>query len=164
MKHCQFCGSQMEDDANFCSKCGLEQGVKPVQEVEIEKMPEAAVDPNAAPPLPETSYYDSGTTGTSTEALQSNNGLVWLILSIILTVCCCPFSFLQIITIVFAAISMSRYNQGDYEEAKRYSKIAMIIFFSVLGLMIIGIVVSFAFTGAMFPWYGSDIFEQFDFT
>lgn len=159
MKYCQYCGSQLEDDARFCSKCGLEHGeAKKEDPVQVDPVIVDPIDLNATPPMPD-SQIPQQETYTGFQETPPNNGLVWLILSIVMTLCCC--NVLQVVTIVFAAISMSRHNQGDYEEAKRYSKIAMIIFFSLLALSIIASIVMYAVTGSLTPEFFNEIYEQY---
>ena len=40
MKYCSNCGNQLEDDAKFCSVCGMQQGQTPTPEekTEIEQL------------------------------------------------------------------------------------------------------------------------------
>ncbi len=158
MKYCQYCGSQMDDDARFCSKCGLEHGEVKKETVDVEPVVVEQMDPNGTPPMPNAPEPQAY---SGINEIPPNNGMVWLILSIVMTLCCC--NPLQIVTIVFSAISLSRHKQGEFEEAKRYSKIAMILFFSLLALSIIGWIVSFSLTGAFVPEFFNEFFDQYQY-
>jgi hypothetical protein len=154
MKKCASCGRESMDSARFCESCGSK-----FEELKQEETTSYVTYENApiyeSAPLPEvttTIYTSSKTTFESTEAGSPppNTGMVWLILSSVMAFlgCICyGLGILQTPSIIFGAISVSKHSKGDYEGAKKASKISMILFFSILGLSILLIVlvaVSFA--------------------
>lgn len=163
MKKCNHCDREVMDDVKFCQYCG---GDLPEEKVELSIENDGGVKvsiendnqvENVAPPLPQvksTATYDSGVDSIK----PTNKGLVWLILSSILTLigCCCFFSggFLQIATIITSAISVNNYSKGDYEGSDRMAKVSKILFFSILGFSILLSIILFAvFTNDFFNTY-----------
>jgi predicted nucleic acid-binding Zn ribbon protein len=166
MKKCNHCNREVMDDAKFCQYCGAdipEDMVEPSLENDNIVAEDQEIE---APPLPEvksTATYDSGTStyneGAS-KAQHANKGLVWLILSSIITLlgcCCMPFGFLQIATIITSAIAVNNYSKGDYEGSDRMARVSMIVFFSILALSVILFVVLLA-TGTL-----ANIMDSYDF-
>ncbi len=146
MKKCIQCGRESMDSAKFCESCGArfpdETGIN-----ESAAMSSVNIS-NDAPPLPDYTQNTSNTSGNDysyTNQPPANNGLVWLIISSIMTLLCCCIGvgLLQVPTIITSAISVSRHKNGDYESAQKMSKISMILFFSLLGLMILITVLMF---------------------
>jgi hypothetical protein len=141
MKNCSHCSREVMSDAKFCQYCGADL---PVSEVE-EEIPATNNEGFDAPPLPEAKTPILFNHQTSPP--PSNKGLVWLIISSITTFfgcCCLPLGFLQAVTIITSAISVSRYNRGDYEDSEKLARTSMIIYFSILALSIILLIVIFA--------------------
>jgi Trk-type K+ transport system membrane component len=131
------------DSAKFCEFCGSKfHQEEPIAEQDNKTV--SQYTSNEAPPLPETPVNVSPGYGDDYTSLPPNNGLVWLIISSILTFlgcCCMGVGLLQVPTIITSAISVSRYKKGEYESAKNMAKTSMILFFSLLALMIIIIVI-----------------------
>jgi hypothetical protein len=156
MKKCSHCDREVMDDAKFCQYCGAD-----IKEEKVELSLEndnLAVNnqENVATPLPEvksTATYDPGTSSydSSNYVKPANKGLVWLILSSIVTLlgcCCIPLGFLQIATIITSAIAVNNYSKGDYEGSDRMAKTSMIVFFSILAFSVLVFVILIA-TGTL---------------
>lgn len=156
MKKCNHCDREVMDDAKFCQYCG---GDLPEEKVELSIENDGAVNvsiendnqlENVAPPLPQvksTATYDAGVDYSN----HPNKGLVWLILSSIVTLlgcCCIPLGFLQIATIITSAIAVNNYSKGDYEGSDRMARTSRILFYSILGFCILVLVLLIA-TGAL---------------
>ena len=164
MKKCENCGRESMDGAKFCQFCGVEF---PPEETSLSNGHYSPKEGGSiAPPLPETDVYPQvNPQGGQYEELPTNKGLVWLIVSSILTFfgcCCLPLGFLQIAAIITSAISVSKYNKGDYEGSGQLARVSMIIFFSVLALSIILMIVFIAtgYYADIFDTY-SDIYSEF---
>jgi len=149
MKKCANCEREAMDAATFCQFCGAKF---PIEEKPLasESLSQENDTQNIAPPLPEpVGYTESSSQNSQNQSPPANNGLVWLIISSVLAFfgCFCyGLGLLQVPTIVTSAISVSKYNRGDYEGSKKMSKTSMILFFSILAfsiLIIIGIVIWF---------------------
>lgn len=166
MKYCSKCGSANPDDAAFCAQCGtpVEQAPQAPQAPQ-EPTPATFYSAPAAPAAPQAaapeapapsayntdagSYYTSpapaaqGTAQSgpvySAAPTQSNPNTLWLILNIVATVlCCCSFSGIaSIIGIVFAAMGMSSFNRGDYEDSAKKANIAKILFIVAIALGVV---------------------------
>ena len=146
MKKCEGCGRETMDHAKFCEFCGR-------------KFPEQEHDNGAeqssggysghyeSVPLPEiNTAHQSVNAGTP----PPNSGMVWLILSSVIAFLgcfCYGLGLLLTPSIIFGAISVSKYNKGEYDDAQKASKRAMILFFIMLAisiLLIVVIVISFS--------------------
>ena len=88
-------------------------------------------DPSLAPPEP----------GYQQPVQQSSAPLIWLIISIVITLVCC--NPLSIVAIIFAALAMSAQGHGDHAKAASHVKVAII-------LNVIGIVIGIAFVILLF--------------
>ncbi len=139
MKNCASCGKENLDEAVFCAGCGsplASQSVPeapPVEEPAVEPTVETPVDtapaePTEAPAAPQADAYVYTEPAASAAPAESNKATLWLILNIVTTVLCCLTNIFSIIGIVFAAIGMSSYKKGDYEDMKKKAKISMILF------------------------------------
>jgi hypothetical protein len=158
MKKCENCGRESGNKAAFCQFCGAKF---PPEDSSLsgEYFSGPQGGQNTAPPLPEQPappevHQQDG----QSSAKPPNKGLVWLIVSSIVTFfgcCCLPLGFLQIGAIVTSAISVSKYNKGDYAGSEQLARVSMIIFFSVLALSVILMIVFIA-TG-----YYADIFDTY---
>ncbi len=160
MKKCSNCGREAMNEAKFCQYCGVDvQMIKQYQKDNI------AEDINAdeVPPLPMVNEFTADQNKAA--PLPLNKGTVWLVLSSITTFfgcCCLPLGFLQIVTIITSAISVSKYNKGEFEESMKMAKISKIIFFSILAfsLLLIIIILTTGVLGDLVNDY-SDIVNEF---
>lgn len=122
MKTCANCGRGNADGAVFCQGCGatLEQA----------KAAGAAAGAVQAYSNPAAGAVQAG-------AAEQNKALVWLILNIAATLLCCCANLFGILGIIFAAVGMSSYKKGNYEDMRKKSKLAMIMFIiAAVGLVI----------------------------
>lgn len=171
MKYCSKCGSANPDDAAFCAQCGtpVEQAPAAPQAPQ-EPAPSTFYSAPAAPeapreaPAPSAYNTDAGSYFTnpapaaqstaqsgpvySAAPTQSNPNTLWLILNIVATVlCCCSLSGIaSIVGIVFAAMGMSSYNRGDYEDSAKKANIAKILFIVTMALGVL-LYIIFAVSG-----------------
>lgn len=149
MRYCEFCAANISDDAKFCPACGnkvqeVKMNVDPYYDPRVDDQDsQQYVPPQSSGSIQEPTntvpqqHYDPYNTSVPPqyeEPLPPNKGLTWLIISIISTCCCTP---LNIITIVFAILSMTSHKNRDYEAANNYARIAMILFFVFLAISII---------------------------
>lgn len=158
MKYCTRCGAGNAGDAAFCCQCGSrlsadQTGSRPDlgSVPEIPPVPEIprpeSFGEKAGPPVAQTPpaayfppaqiLYTQPQGDQAPPAADKGNSVVWLVLNIVLTVlCCCTVlgSLCAIIGIVFAGLSISRANGGDADNARRYEKLSMILFFVALGV------------------------------
>ena len=135
MKKCSHCDREVMSDAKFCQYCGGEIDTIKPESVEHETTNNQG---NEAPPLPEINVFSQYNSPQGTP--PPNKGMVWLIVSSVLTFLgcfCFGIGLFQIPTIITSAISLGRYNRGDYEGSDRLAKTSMILFFSILAFSII---------------------------
>lgn len=155
MKNCASCGKENLDEAVFCAGCGsplASQSVPeapPVEEPAVEPTAETPVDSAPvgapeAPAAPQADAYAYTEPAASAAPAQSNKAMLWLILNIVTTVLCCLTNIFSIIGIVFAAIGMSSYKKGDYEDMKKKAKISMILFIVGVAAGVLMLILSFA--------------------
>lgn len=144
MKNCVSCGKENLDEAVFCSGCGSPLAQAPeaqaaapeetaapavTEEPVVETAPVTAGEPAPqAAPAQSADAYAYTAPAAPAAPTESNKATLWLILNIVATVLCCLMNIFSIIGIIFAGIGMSSYNKGDYEDMKKKSKIAMILF------------------------------------
>ena len=112
MKKCEGCGRETMDSAKFCEFCGRKF---PESEQTNEKeYPQEESLPKYEPaPLPGSASYQPQSVNTGTP--PPNNGMVWLILSSVIAFLGCFCYGLGILltpSIIFGAISVSKYNKG----------------------------------------------------
>jgi hypothetical protein len=148
MKKCNKCNYENSDESVFCAGCGspLEQAPAPVEEAPaaeeatqvVESAPVTADEP-AAQPVPVQTFDSSAYSApvTSAAPAESNKATLWLILNIVATVLCCCMNVFGIVGIIFAAIGMGSYKKGNYEDMKKKSKIAMILFFIAIASVVL---------------------------
>jgi|GEM_PF-4786458 len=162
MKRCRHCGTESDENARFCTYCGRNFSEQYTGDQAAPVEPPKAVPEQQsagsgdAPPLP-TGAQSYGNYAEP-QVKPPNNGLVWLILSIVMTVCCC--SIFNVATIIISAISVSKYNQGDFEEARRLARIAMIVFFCLLALSIVSSIVGWTYYVNEFPGIFEEIYRE----
>ena len=161
MKKCEGCGRETLDSAKFCEFCG-----RKFPEIERESDAGQNLGGNGGSyesvPLPEmNTAHQSVSSGTP----PPNNGMVWLILSSIIAFLGCFCYGLGILltpSIVFGAISVSKYNKGEYDDAQKASKRAMILFIIMLVVSILLIVIiAVAFTSVMGAEGFGEIVDEF---
>lgn len=168
MKFCENCAAQLDDNAQFCQSCGTQ-----VREVNIPQQQgdENSVnyqdsnqndqynqnEPTNTMPNDYNNQYQNNQQQYNQATMQQkppNKGTTWLIVAIIGTCCC---SQLNIVTLIFAILSITKYNAGDYEASENYARIAKILFFVFLAISIIlGII--FAVTGTY-----QSMFDEFSY-
>lgn len=126
MKYCQRCGTQNDDSAVFCARCGnsLATGASPGNSTVVV----VGGSPQQAP-------------------AGSNPGTLWLILNIVLVALSCCSNILGIIGIIFAAISMSNFNKGMYNESKSHANVAKWMFWVSIILGVVGVIVGILLGG-----------------
>ena len=171
MKNCVNCGKENADEAVFCAGCGA-----PLEQAPVAEAPAAAPEPPAAPeepaadaapatadepaplqPVDASSYYTESPAPAAPAV--SNKAMLWLILNIVGTVLCCLANVFTIIGIVFAAIGMSSYNKGDYEDMNKKAKIAMILF--IVGMAAGALVLILSFAGLfVLPFAATGIYSS----
>jgi hypothetical protein len=169
MKYCTRCGAGSSDDAAFCSQCGSRMAagqtgsrpdlgpapeIPPVPDIprpdffgEKKEPPRAQTPPGPSYFPPVQTVYAPPQGSQAPPAVDKGNSIVWLVLNIVLAVlCCCTLlgSLCAIIGIVFAGLSISRANDGDEYNARRYEKLSMILFFVALGVGIAMFIASIA--------------------
>lgn len=126
---CTRCGSTTPADARFCPRCG--------QDLE-------GRNPYASPVLEQVAAERPAATTTAEGPKPTTN----LVLSIIVTLCCCQP--LGIAGIVFAAMAESKWRAGDGDGARQNAKLAgtfswigfglgILIYVVVFGLQIAGV-------------------------
>ena len=100
--YCPQCGTEAEENARFCAKCGRDLSGSTEQ-------------PRTAAKTREAGPYDPNYQGE--ERPHVPNYLVWAILS---TVCCCPPT--GIVSIVYAVRANGRIAAGDLAGAREASE------------------------------------------
>ncbi|MEX1376094.1 MAG: CD225/dispanin family protein [Eubacteriales bacterium] len=145
MKFCKNCSASLEDDAVFCTECGISladdfSSVKASNgnnsfsnEGYSETQPKYSSDNSQTGANAGSTVY----TQQQYSAPKGNNpGVPWMIVSIVM-LCCCVNVFV-IPGLVLSIISMSSFNAGDVEDARKKANTAMV-------LTIVGIVVGIVF-------------------
>lgn len=130
MSFCPKCGYQNADNAIYCGRCGSAQ--------------------SGHGGMPSSSPTVVVVGNQTQQAPVSNPGTIWLWLNIILTLFCC--SILSIIGIIFSAMSISKYNNGLYNESRSNASTAKVMF--IIGLILgvltfIGFVIYVVFMGGI---------------
>ena len=149
MKKCEGCGRETMDYVKFCEFCGR-KFPEPEQENAAEQSFQGHAGSYESVQLPEINVPNQSQQNVTTGTPPSNSGMVWLILSSVLAFLgcfCYGLGILQTPSIIFGAISVSKYNKGEYDDAQKASKRAMILFFIMLAvsiLLIVVIVISFS--------------------
>jgi hypothetical protein len=139
--NCPYCGTSNLDNATLCIQCGRPLTAAPPPP----PPPPPLVQATYLPPPPPAGSYAPPAGGYSGGPVQPRIPN-YLVLSIILTICCCsPFG---LVGIIFAAQVNSKLRAGDVAGAQHASKIAKI--FCILGVvfLILGIVVGVLTDGA----------------
>lgn len=159
MKICNHCGREVKSGAKFCQYCGADLLIETKKEYEVSDNYEEF----EAPSLPDANI--PLVVNEKAVIPPPNKGLVWLILSSITTFlgcCCIPFGIFQAATIITSAISVSRYNRGDFEGSNNLAKTSKILFFSLLAfsIVILIIIVSTGVLGGIFDY--TDIVNEFN--
>jgi hypothetical protein len=166
MKYCSKCGNANTDEAIFCSSCGstIDQAPAapqpaPAPEPPTYTAPQPVTYTVPQQPIYTAPTYDNAYTSPAAPAAEAkNSSTLWLILNIVLTVLCCPFSFIfSVIGIIFAAMGMSSFNKGDFEDMKKKSKISMIMFIvgAAIGLILMIITIVVIITSGALANYSS---------
>ena len=159
MKKCNQCDRENMNDAKFCQSCGAKLMTPEVISIEPVTVNNQGYE---APPLPDTNTFPEEIRIINTQIPPTNKGLVWLIISSILTFfgCFCyGLGLLQVPTIITSAISVSRHSNRDYEGSERLAKTSMILFFSILALSIIIVIILFSFLLSLTDF--TDAFNEF---
>lgn len=138
MKYCSKCGNANTDEAVFCAGCGspLEQAPTVAQSAPAPE-PVTYTAPAPQQPVYTAPAYDSSaySAPAAPAGEVKNKATLWLILNIVITVLCCPFSFIfSVIGIIMAGMGMSSFNKGDYDDMNKKSKLSMIMF--IIGLAV----------------------------
>lgn len=155
--YCPNCGTNNEEGAVRCESC-------------LELLPAREGQAAQPTPPPESSPYHQtpqqyspgpqpGYDPYAQQAAPPPRPSTFLAGNIILTVlslCSCFGLITGIIGIVFSAMVMSRHTARDYEGARSASKVAKVMFFVTLALVIIGTVLTIAYL-AWAVAYGSEI-------
>lgn len=129
MKYCTKCGYGNDDTADFCASCG-------------ENLNGSAQQSEATP------YNASASDSGNAPAKSGNPATLWLVLNIVGTLCC--GGVLCIIGIVFTALAMSAYNNGDTADGDSKLKLGKIFFWVGFGVGLLLDIVIFAVYGTMF--------------
>ena len=131
MKFCTSCGANNEDSAVFCASCG--------NKFAEQETPQAQAQPvyQAAP------SYEANPAPANKGTEEKNPATLWLILHIALTVLCCCTNVVNIVGIVFAAIAMNKYKQGDVAGGDSNLKIAKILLYVGVGLGVLSGILGF---------------------
>jgi hypothetical protein len=154
--YCSHCGSKNDDGAGFCTQCGsaLKAGVSAPQQVPSPQYGQPApvypantttvvyppAPPAPAAPMPLIGYRPSP----------------HLFLGILSTFCCGCFP-LGLISLIFAIITISRNNAGDFERARGSSRQAAIWGWTAL---ILGLLMVVAWAFWVFLFGGLEILRQ----
>ena len=129
--NCPNCGTSNLGDAAVCVNCGrsLSGGAPPSYTV---------------PPPPPSSFGDpqSGAVPPSNTSV-----IVYLILSILQLLCCC--NPVAIVPLVFAIMSISRRNAGDYQGAEMNSGRTTLWFWIALAIAVLFHIMFFMFFGGV---------------
>ena len=151
--NCKSCGAELPDDATFCGYCGakLREDEKH-DDVYQEVPPEYSEYREAAPVRQDPSYAGGQPNGNFT---------LYLVLAIVSTVLCgCTcFSLIPgILSIIFAAQINSNNRMGNYEEADKAAKRALICIIVTVAVGILTIIIGMLAGGAgMLETITSDI-------
>jgi uncharacterized membrane protein len=153
MKFCAKCGNANTDEAVFCGSCGTPMEQAPA----APPTAEAAVPQPAAPAPPayEAPAYSGAAyaaPAAPAPAEVKNTATLWLILNIVATVLCCPSALFSIIGLILAAMGMSSFKKGDYEDMRKKAKFAMILFIVTLVLGIIGWIITMIGAPVLIAW------------
>ncbi len=169
--YCKNCGAGLPDDAVFCGTCGAsvkeETGPEGVyQEVppEYSEYREApwdapySTDAGPAAPNPADVSYSGGE--------PNENFTLYLILAIVSTLLCgctCFGLIPGILSIVFAAQINSNNKAGNYEEADKAAKRALICIIITVALGVLGIIFGIVANGAGLLTGISDGLEDYEY-
>lgn len=153
MKFCENCAVQLDDNAQFCHSCGTQVREVNIPQQQQQQGYEGSVgyedqnsnqndqynqnEPTNTMPTDYNNQYQNNQQQYNQAPMQQkppNKGTTWLIVSIIGTCCC---SQLNIVTVIFAILSLTKYNAGDYEASENFARIAKILFFVFLVITVI---------------------------
>lgn len=168
--YCPKCGAKNDDGATRCASClellpAMEgQSAPPPQDVPPYQQAQQTPPPGGTPPYqqtpppqqpyapppynPNAQYQEPGYGQYGQPQPLPTKPSTFLAGNIILTVlslCGCVSLIPGIIGIVFSAMVGSRYTSGDYDGARNASKVAKIMFFVTLGLLIVTTIVMIAY-------------------
>lgn len=146
--NCKKCNQEIDENVKFCPICGADQEEVVADTVAAEAPQQAVSQPETAQQAPymggtatpeNTAYgYTNNNTNSTYQTMEKRiNTTMYMVLSILTTLCCClP---LGIASIVYATKISSAQNAGQFAEAEEYAKKAKMF-------MIIGVVVGFIVT------------------
>lgn len=133
--NCPNCGTSNLDNASVCVNCGRSL-----------TMSSQTYTPPPPPPNSFTAPPPAGAAPSNTSVI------VYLILSILQLLCCC--NPVAIVPIVFAIMSISRRNAGDYAGAELNSGRTTLWFWIAVALLIVWYILFFVFFG------GAQVLEE----
>ncbi len=152
--NCKSCGAELPDDAVFCGYCGAKIQEETKRDDVYQEVPPEYSEYREAPSAPsaagEIRYAAPGPQNPPASAGRPNaNFTLYLVLAIVSTLLCgctCLSLIPGILSIVFAAQINSNNKAGNYEEADKAAKRALIciIITVALGILIVilGLVVN----------------------
>lgn len=146
MKTCSKCGYENPDESVFCAGCGspLAQADSTVSETPAaEAAPVTADEPSPQPTPVQTIDTSAYTMSSAASApAETNKATLWLILNIVATAVCCCANIFGIVGIIFAAIGMSSYKKGNYEDMNKKAMIAKIMFIIAAVALVLGWIIA----------------------
>ncbi|HYC92213.1 MAG TPA: CD225/dispanin family protein [Thermoanaerobaculia bacterium] len=135
--NCPNCGTNNLDNASVCVNCGRSLMSGPT-----------STSYTPPPPPPPAGNYGGGYAPGPAGVPPSNTAvIVYLVLSIIQLLCCC--NPVALVPLIFAIMSTSRRNAGDYAGAELNSRRAALWFWISIGALIIFYILWFGFFGGM---------------
>ena len=131
--NCPNCGTSNLDNAAVCVNCGRSLS--------------APAASSYTPPPPPKSDFTGGSYGAPPPAPpQSNTAvIIYLVFSILMLLCCC--NPLALVPLIFAIISISRRNAGDYAGAQLNAGRTTLWFWITVGVSILLNIIFYVFMG-----------------
>jgi hypothetical protein len=142
---CPNCGTQLDDNAKFCSKCGAKTGAEGAQEAPRPTQPQT----------PQAQYgykqYDQNEIKPSVSIIPFQDFFTHNIIITILSVfcCVCPGLITSIVGLVFSSKARTAASLGDIVNAQSSSNTAKTMFYISLVLIIISFIISIIYVAVV---------------
>lgn len=168
--NCKSCGAELPDDAVFCGYCGAKIQEETKRDDVYQEVPPEYSEYREAPPAPsagEIQYAAPAPQNPSASAGRPNgNFTLYLVLAIASTLLCgCTcFSLIPgVLSIIFAAQINSNNRAGNYAEADRAAKRALICIIITVALGILIVILGFSIGLPATITEGLESYEYYDY-